>query len=76
MQGSLHCYIDLHAHASRRGVFVFGNNYATEEEQVQAVLYPKLVSMNTQCVLAAHAHQQGSLCHVNCHVNSFVLEST
>ncbi|CUI15446.1 zinc carboxypeptidase, putative [Bodo saltans] len=40
-------YVDLHAHASKRGCFVFGNAWEDDTTQVQALLYPKLLSMNS-----------------------------
>ncbi|GAB1609788.1 cytosolic carboxypeptidase-like protein 5 isoform X1 [Argonauta hians] len=40
-------YIDLHGHASRKGCFIYGNFLETDELQLQNMLYPKLVSMNS-----------------------------
>ncbi|XP_071964054.1 cytosolic carboxypeptidase-like protein 5 isoform X2 [Antedon mediterranea] len=40
-------YVDLHGHASKRGCFIYGNHFEEEEKQVENLLYPKLVSMNT-----------------------------
>lgn len=40
-------YVDLHAHASKRGCFVFGNAWEDDATQTQALLYPKLLSMNS-----------------------------
>lgn len=39
-------YIDLHAHASKRGCFMFGNNLKGEE-MLKNMLLPKLVSLNS-----------------------------
>ena len=39
-------YIDFHAHASKRGSFIFGN-CLNGAEQVENVLFAKLVSMNS-----------------------------
>jgi hypothetical protein len=45
--GQLYLYLDLHAHASKRGAFIYGNHFEDVEDQAQAMLYPKLISMNT-----------------------------
>ncbi|VDH95469.1 Hypothetical predicted protein [Mytilus galloprovincialis] len=40
-------YVDLHGHASKRGCFIYGNYFEVEDTQVENMLYPKLISMNT-----------------------------
>ena len=39
-------YVDLHAHASKKGCFMFGNSLHGEA-MLKAMLLPKLISMNT-----------------------------
>ena len=40
-------YVDLHGHASKRGCFIYGNYFENEDAQVENMLFPKLISMNT-----------------------------
>ena len=44
--GKICMYVDLHAHASKRGCFMFGNSLQGEEA-LQAMLLPKLMSLNS-----------------------------
>ena len=39
--------MDLHAHATKRGCFLYGNHFKNEEKQVESMLYPRLVSLNS-----------------------------
>ena len=51
-------YVDLHAHATKRGCFMYGNHFKRESEQIESILFPKLVSLNSihfdfdQCVFS------------------------
>ncbi|KAE8585506.1 hypothetical protein XENTR_v10021333 [Xenopus tropicalis] len=40
-------YVDLHGHASKRGCFMYGNYFTEENDQVENMLYPKLISLNS-----------------------------
>nr|XP_039266217.1 cytosolic carboxypeptidase-like protein 5 [Styela clava] len=40
-------YVDLHGHASKRGCFIYGNHLEIEEDQVDNLLFPKLISLNS-----------------------------
>ena len=41
-------YIDLHGHASKRGCFIYANHFETCDDQIEALLFPKLMSINSQ----------------------------
>ena len=45
--GKLSLYIDLHAHASKKGWFIHGNVMDRLEDQVQNMLFCRLIAMNT-----------------------------
>eukprot|EP01038_Epipyxis_sp_PR26KG_P006054 gene6054-8335_t len=40
-------YLDMHAHASKRGCFIYGNVLDSIEDQIQNQLYCRLIAMNT-----------------------------
>ena len=43
-RGKLYLYLDLHAHANKRGIFLYGNHLPSLEAQVENVLFGELVS--------------------------------
>ncbi|XP_046740154.1 cytosolic carboxypeptidase-like protein 5 [Diprion similis] len=42
----LFLYIDLHGHASKKGVFMYGNYFDDAEDTIMCMLLPKLMSIN------------------------------
>lgn len=44
---NLFLYIDMHGHASKKGVFMYGNHLPTTDEAVECMLLPRLMSMNS-----------------------------
>ncbi|XP_012528940.1 cytosolic carboxypeptidase-like protein 5 [Monomorium pharaonis] len=42
----LYMYIDLHGHASKKGVFMYGNHFTDPEDTITCMLLPKLMSIN------------------------------
>ena len=45
--GNLYVYLDMHAHASKRGVFLYGNRLDNLDNQVQNLLFARLVAVNS-----------------------------
>uniref|UniRef100_A0A6P7FUV6 Cytosolic carboxypeptidase-like protein 5 n=1 Tax=Diabrotica virgifera virgifera TaxID=50390 RepID=A0A6P7FUV6_DIAVI len=45
-ESGLFMYIDLHGHASKKGIFMYGNHFDDIERNVECMLLPKLMSMN------------------------------
>lgn len=46
-QSGIALYIDLHAHATKRGVFMYGNYFSNVLEAAENMLFPKLMSLNS-----------------------------
>mmetsp|Transcript_1257 Transcript_1257/g.2274 ORF Transcript_1257/g.2274 Transcript_1257/m.2274 type:complete len:155 (+) Transcript_1257:216-680(+) len=40
-------YVDFHAHCTKKGCFIFGNTMSEPESQCDAMLIPKLMSLNS-----------------------------
>lgn len=45
-KSNLFLYLDLHGHASKKGVFMYGNHLSNTLEAVEVMLLPKLMSLN------------------------------
>ena len=45
-RGNLKLYVDFHAYKTRRGCFIFGNSLEDIDQQVEAKIIPKLMSLN------------------------------
>ena len=43
----LFLYVDIHGHASKRGIFMYGNHFDDLETKISALLFPKLMSINS-----------------------------
>lgn len=47
-KSNMFLYIDLHGHASKKGIFMYGNHLSNTAEAVECMLLPRLMSMNCQ----------------------------
>ena len=47
-KGKYFGFLDLHAHAARKGVFIYGNSTDELEKQTLICLFPKILSMNSE----------------------------
>lgn len=45
-QSGLFLYLDLHGHASKKGIFMYGNHFQDLEKNVDCMLLPKIMSLN------------------------------
>jgi hypothetical protein len=51
-------YVDFHAHCTKKGFFIFGNTLQDQDLQYEAMMIPKLMSLNSvnfdfrQCVFS------------------------
>ena len=52
-RGKLYLYLDLHAHANKRGIFLYGNHLPTLEEQIENVLFGELIGKHCRAFESA-----------------------
>ncbi|GLV44189.1 uncharacterized protein CBL_12515 [Carabus blaptoides fortunei] len=45
-ESGLYMYIDMHGHASKKGIFMYGNHFSDIESNVECMLLPKIMSLN------------------------------
>lgn len=45
-ESGLFLYIDLHGHASKKGIFMYGNHFEDIEKSVDCMLLPRIMSLN------------------------------
>lgn len=43
----LYLYVDLHGHASKKGIFMYGNYFEDLEDSIECMLLPKIMSLNS-----------------------------
>lgn len=42
----LFMYIDMHGHASKKGIFMYGNHFEDMDKNIECMLLPKILSLN------------------------------
>ncbi|XP_060524611.1 cytosolic carboxypeptidase-like protein 5 [Cylas formicarius] len=45
-ESGLFLYVDMHGHASKKGIFMYGNHFADADRRVECMLLPKLMGLN------------------------------
>ncbi|KAI8424052.1 hypothetical protein MSG28_002682 [Choristoneura fumiferana] len=45
-ESGLFLYVDLHGHASKKGIFMYGNHFEDAESSVECMLLPRIMSLN------------------------------
>lgn len=45
-ESGLYLYIDLHGHASKKGIFMYGNHFEDLDSSVECMLLPRIMSLN------------------------------
>lgn len=47
-ESGLFLYVDLHGHASKKGIFMYGNYFEDPDDSTECMLLPKIMSLNSQ----------------------------
>merc|ERR1719266_2156377 len=47
VESNLFLYVDIHGHASKRGIFMYGNHFSDMDNKIASMLLPKLMSINS-----------------------------
>ena len=47
IKSNLLLYVDIHGHASKRGIFMYGNHFSDMDNKIASMLLPKLMSINS-----------------------------
>lgn len=45
-ESGLFMYLDMHGHASKKGIFMYGNHFEEFEKNIECMLLPKIMSLN------------------------------
>lgn len=70
-QSNIFLYVDLHGHASKKGIFMYGNYLPNTAEAVECMLLPRLMSLNClhfhfdACVFSERNMYHKYVCHNN-----------
>ncbi|XP_025409754.1 cytosolic carboxypeptidase-like protein 5 isoform X2 [Sipha flava] len=48
LDSGLYLYVDFHGHASKKGIFMYGNHFDNIVDNIECMVYPKLMSINNQ----------------------------
>ncbi|VVC44703.1 Hypothetical protein CINCED_3A021105 [Cinara cedri] len=48
IDSGLYLYVDFHGHASKKGIFMYGNHFENITDNIECMIYPKLMSINNQ----------------------------
>lgn len=48
IDSGLYLYVDFHGHASKKGIFMYGNNFDNIVDNIECMVYPTLMTINNQ----------------------------